>query len=161
MRALRLCLPLLLITIAITPVRAQDPASPISLNRAEEYALAAYCATQTADAPFLTRLAVAAVMLNRLKDPHYPDTVSGVLSDGGFTAPAVKEEDLASALWAVRVAAMGVDPTGGSLAWAFEGTGESADLIPRLRVGKRIFGTRAYASPGENMLSPEKIFPRE
>jgi len=161
MRSLRFCTALLLlIPIAITPVRAQNPASPKPLNRAEEYALAAYCAAQTADAPFLTRLAVAAVMLNRLEDSHYPDTVTGVLADGGFTAPAVKEEDLASALWAVRVAAMGVDPTGGSLTWAFEGTGESADLIPRLRVGKRIFGVRAYAAPGKNIPETEKNLPR-
>ena len=160
MRSLRLCLPLLLITIAITPVRAQDPASPISLNRAEEYALAVYCANQTSNAPFLTRLSVAAVMLNRLADPHYPDTVSGVLADGGFTAPEIKVEDLASALWAVQLAEMGVDPTAGSLVWAFEGTGDSADLIPRLQVGKRIFGVRPYATPGENIPEAEKIFPQ-
>lgn len=148
MRSLRFFLPLLLITIAITPVRAQDPASPIPLNRAEEYALARFVAVQSAGEPFLTRLSVAAVMLNRLSDLHYPDTVSGVLADGGFTVPTAKEEDLASARWAVRLAAMGVDPTGGALAWAFEGSAESAGLIPRLTVGKRIFGVRRYASPG-------------
>lgn len=143
MRAIHFCTALLLlITIGITPVRAQNPTSPTPLNAAEELALARYCAAQSAGEPFLCRLSVAAVMLNRLEDPHYPDTVTGVLVDGGFTSPALKEEDLASARYAVRLAAMGVDPTGGSLYWAWAGTADAAELTPHLTVGKRIFGVR-------------------
>ena len=143
MRAIHFCTALLLlITIGITPVRAQNPTSPTPLNAAEELALARYCAAQSAGEPFLCRLSVAAVMLNRLEDPHYPDTVTGVLADGGFTSPAVIEEDLASARYAVRLAAMGVDPTGGSLYWAWAGTADAGELTPRLTVGKRIFGVR-------------------
>lgn len=130
-----------LLAAAAIPVHADFP-QQISLNAAEELALARYCAAQSAGEPFLCRLSVAAVMLNRLGDPHYPDTVTGVLADGGFTSPAVKEEDLASARYAVRLAAMGVDPTGGSLYWAWAGTADAAELTPHLTVGKRIFGVR-------------------
>ena len=129
-----------LLAAAAIPVHADFP-QQISLNAAEELALARYCAAQSAGEPFLCRLSVAAVMLNRLEDPHYPDTVTGVLADGGFTSP-VRKEDLASARWAVRLAAMGVDPTGGSLYWAWAGTADAGELTPRLTVGKRIFGVR-------------------
>ncbi|MBQ7939849.1 MAG: cell wall hydrolase [Clostridia bacterium] len=143
MRAIHFCTALLLlITIGITPVRAQNPTSPTPLNRAEEYALAAYCAAQSAGEPFLCRLSIAAVMGNRLSDPRFPDTISGILQDAGYKSAPVREEDLASARWAVRLAAMGVDPTGGSLYWAWAGTADAAELTPRLTVGKRIFGVR-------------------
>lgn len=143
MRSLRFCTALLLlIPLAITPVRAQNPTSPTPLNRAEELALARYCAAQSAGEPFLCRLSIAAVMGNRLSDPRFPDTISGILQDAGYKSAPVREEDLASARWAVRLAAMGVDPTGGSLYWAWAGTADAAELTPRLTVGKRIFGVR-------------------
>lgn len=124
------------------PAGARDFSPEIPLNAAEELALARYCAAQSAGEPFLCRLSIAAVMGNRLSDPRFPDTISGILQDAGYKSAPVREEDLASARWAVRLAAMGVDPTGGSLYWARAGTADAGELTPRLTVGKRIFGVR-------------------
>lgn len=134
-------LSLLFLAMAI-PAGAADLTPRAELNGAEEYALARFCAAETEGEPFLCRLSVAAVMLNRLSDPRFPDTVTGILSDGGYKAAPVRKTDLASARWAVRLAAMGVDPTGGSLYWAWAGTADAGELTPRLTVGKRIFGVR-------------------
>ena len=89
------------------------------------------------------------VMLNRLDDPRFPDTISGILTDGGYGASPVSEADLASARWALQVAVMGVDPTNGALYWARSDTADAADLIPHLTVGKRVFGVRAKEVGGE------------
>ena len=126
----------------VVPAKAAPLTPRAELNRAEEYALARFCAAQTEGEPFICRLSVAAVMLNRLSDPRFPDTVTGILSDGGYKASPVTEADMASARWALQVAQMGVDPTAGSLWWAHTDTAEAADLIPKLTVGKRVFGVR-------------------
>ena len=133
---------LFLLTAIHIPAKAADFLPQTELNRAEEYALARFCAAECEGEPFICRLSVAAVMLNRLSDPRFPDTVTGILSDGGYKASPVRETDLASARWAVRVVQMGVDPTDGSLWWAHTDTAEAADLIPKLPVGKRVFGVR-------------------
>ena len=147
MRAIHLITALLLcswITLAAAiPAAQAAPLHPrAELNRAEEYALARFCAAETEGEPFICRLSVAAVMLNRLSDPRFPDTVTGILADGGYKAAPVTEADMASARWALQVALMGVDPTGGSLWWGRSDTAAAADLIPRLTVGKRVFGVR-------------------
>ena len=127
---------------ASIPAKAADFLSQTELNRAEEYALARFCAAECEGEPFICRLSVAAVMLNRLSDPRFPDTVTGILSDGGYKAAPVRKTDLASARWAVRVALMGVDPTDGSLWWAHTDTAEAAGLTPHLTVGRWVFGVR-------------------
>ena len=147
MRAIHLITALLLcswITLAAAIPAAQ--AAPLhlraELNGAEEYALARFCAAETEGEPFICRLSLAAVMLNRLSDPRFPDTISGILTDAGYKAAPVREADMASARWAVQVALMGVDPTGGSLWWGRSDTADTADLIPKLTVGKQVFGVR-------------------
>ena len=127
---------------AAIPVHGAGLPARAELNQAEEYALARFCAAKTEGEPFICRLAVAAVMLNRMEDPRFPDTISGILTDGGYGASPVSEADLASARWALQVAVMGVDPTNGALYWAWADTADGADLIPHLTVGKRVFGVR-------------------
>ena len=141
-------LSLLFLAMAI-PAGAADLTPRAELNRAEEYALARFCAAETEGEPFICRLSVAAVMLNRMEDPRFPDTVTGIISDGGYKASPVTESDMASARWALQVAQMGVDPTGGALWWAWSDTADAADLIPKLTVGKRVFGVRAKEVGGE------------
>ena len=153
MRAIHLITALFLcswitLAVAISAAAAELPARA-ELNPAEEYALARFCASECEGEPFLCRLAVAAVMLNRLDDPRFPDTISGILTDGGYGASPVSEADLASARWALQVAVMGVDPTNGALYWARSDTADAADLIPHLTVGKRVFGVRAKEVGGE------------
>ena len=142
---------------ASIPAKAADFLPQTELNRAEEYALARFCAAETEGEPFICRLSVAAVMLNRMEDPRFPDTVSGSLSDGGYKASPVTEADLASARWALQVALMGVDPTGGALWWARSDTADAADLIPKLTVGKRVFGVRAKEVGGGASLRSRKL----
>ena len=127
---------------AAIPVHGAGLPARVDLNGAEEYALARFCASECEGEPFICRLAVAAVMLNRLGDPRFPDTISGILTDAGYGASPVKEADLASARWALQVAVMGVDPTNGALYWARSDSADAADLIPHLTVGKRVFGVR-------------------
>ena len=133
---------LFLLTAIHIPVHGAELPQRAELNAAEEYALARYCAAQTEGEPFVCQLAMAAVMLNRLSDPRFPHTVSGILADAGYKAAPVKEADLASARWAVKVAVMGIDPTEGSVYWTWSDTADAADLIPKLTVGKRVFGVR-------------------
>lgn len=146
MRAIHLITALFLcswITLAVAiPAAAAELPARAELNGAEEYALARFCAAETEGEPFICRLSVAAVMLNRLGDPRFPDTISGILTDAEYKAAPVTEADMASARWALQVALMGVDPTGGALWWAWSDTADAADLIPRLTVGKRVFGVR-------------------
>ena len=133
---------LFLLTAIHIPAKAADFLPQTELNRAEEYALARFCAAETEGEPFICRLSVAAVMLNRMEDPRFPDTVTGILSDGGYKASPVTESDMASARWALQVAQMGVDPTGGALWWAWSDTADAADLTPHLTVGRWVFGVR-------------------
>ena len=146
MRAIHLITALFLcswITLAVAiPAAAAELPARAELNGAEEYALARFCAAETEGEPFICRLSVAAVMLNRLGDPRFPDTISGILTDAEYKAAPVTEADMASARWALQVALMGVDPTNGALWWARTDTAAAADLIPRLTVGKRVFGVR-------------------
>ena len=146
MRAIHLITALFLcswITLAIhIPAAVAELPARADLNGAEEYALARFCAAETEGEPFICRLSVAAVMLNRIEDPRFPDTISGILADAEYKAAPVTEADMASARWALQVALMGVDPTGGSLWWGRTDTADAADLIPRLTVGKRVFGVR-------------------
>ncbi|NLO88816.1 MAG: LysM peptidoglycan-binding domain-containing protein [Clostridia bacterium] len=69
--------------------------------------------------PFVGQVAVASVILNRLKNPLFPNTIAGVIYqpwaftavyDGQINVPPVK-----SAYEAVAAAIRGWDPTGGAL----------------------------------------------
>ncbi len=77
---------------------------------------------EAAGEPFVGQVAVAASVLNRVKDPRYPDTVREVILqviddyyqyspvlDGRINLPAND-----SAYRAVRLALLGLDPTGGA-----------------------------------------------
>ncbi len=67
--------------------------------------------------PYIGQVAVAAVVLNRVRSDHFPDTVAGVIfQSGAFDAVWDGQFDMAptdSALRAARDAMNGWDPTGG------------------------------------------------
>lgn len=69
--------------------------------------------------PFEGQVAVAAVILNRVKSPSFPNTVSGVIfQPGAFTAVADGQiwlEPNETARKAVQQALNGWDPTGGCI----------------------------------------------
>ena len=126
-------------------------APPVRLNPAEEAAVARYCAFLTKKEPFACQMAIAAVLLNRLADKRYPDTVSGVLSDAGFSAMPVRDEELEGAKWAVRAVQLGVDPTAGALVFARAGTAAAAGIEITYSAGGFVFGFPACRETGSGV----------
>ena len=124
---------LLSVVLFTVPVAAVYP------NAAEEIILAEYIAGEAEDAPYAVHLAMAAALLNRLTDPQYPDTVSGVLSLLGYRTRR-HGASFSFARSAVRAAAEGMDITGGATAWAKVNTEEAARLTETFRVEDFVFG---------------------
>jgi len=74
--------------------------------------------------PFKGKIAVAATVLNRVKDPRYPDTIPGVIYqyNHGFQYCPVRNGEIQrpaneDAYRAVEAALKGEDPTGGALSF--------------------------------------------
>ncbi|MBP2001055.1 N-acetylmuramoyl-L-alanine amidase [Paenibacillus shirakamiensis] len=95
---------------------------------------------------FEGQVAVAAVILNRVKSPSFPNTVSGVIfQPGAFTAVADGQiwlEPNESSRKAVREAMNGMDPSGGCLYYFNPETATSKWIWSRPQVktiGKHIF----------------------
>lgn len=69
--------------------------------------------------PYVGQVAVAAVILNRLKDPAFPNTIADIIYQPlAFSSVADGQINMAptsSALKAAQEALSGVDPTGGAL----------------------------------------------
>lgn len=96
--------------------------------------------------PYIGQIAVAAVILNRVQSPSFPNTVSGVIfQPGAFTAVADGQIWLTpneSASNAVRDALNGMDPTGGCIYYFNPETATSKWIWSRPQVkqiGKHIF----------------------
>jgi len=96
--------------------------------------------------PYNGQVAVGAVVLNRMKHPSFPSTMSGViyqkgafscLSDGQFNQPVAD-----SAYQAARDALNGWDPTGGAIYYFNPATATSAWIWSRpllITIGKHRF----------------------
>jgi N-acetylmuramoyl-L-alanine amidase len=96
--------------------------------------------------PYIGQVAVAAVILNRLNNPAFPNTVSGVIfQPGAFTAVADGQIWLTpneTARKAVLDAINGWDPTGGAIYYFNPATATSGWVWSRpqiKRIGKHIF----------------------
>ncbi|MZQ81526.1 spore cortex-lytic enzyme [Paenibacillus sp. 5J-6] len=96
--------------------------------------------------PYIGQVAVAAVILNRVKSPSFPNTVSGVIfQPGAFTAVADGQIWLTpdeSTKKAVRDALSGWDPSGGCIYYFNPETATSKWIWSRTQVktiGKHIF----------------------
>ncbi len=113
------------------------PVSAAELNPAEMTAMAEYIAVKTEGEPYAVRLALAAVLLNQLEDPRYPDTVSGILAAEGYRSIR-RSREYASARSALRAALEGMDITDGAVEWAYRGT--PAGVVPHLTLGEWVFG---------------------
>lgn len=88
-------------------------------NRGDVYLLARVIEGEAADEPFTGKVAVGAVILNRLRSATFPHSLAGVIyqphafesvSNGQYNRP-VTEESLRAAMLAMS----GWDPTGGAL----------------------------------------------
>ena len=90
-----------------------------SYNESEAYLLGRLVHGEARGEPYVGKVAVAAVVLNRVKSPSFPNTISGVVyQSGAFDAVLDGQINLtpdADSLRAARDALNGWDPTGGCL----------------------------------------------
>ena len=99
------------------------------------YLLARIISAEARGEPYTGQVAVGAVVLNRVKHPSFPDTLSGVIyqtdaftavSDGQFDQPIAE-----SAYRAAQDALNGSDPSGGALYYFNPATATSAWIWSR------------------------------
>ncbi len=94
-------------------------ALPAALSAQDMLTIAHLVQAEAGDQPFLGQVAVAAVVLNRLRTPGFPKTVDGVVfAPGQFetvTTGTFWNAPGPLAMMAVKAAASGWDPTGGAL----------------------------------------------
>lgn len=88
-------------------------------NENESYLLGRLVHGEARGEPYVGKVAVAAVVLNRVKSPLFPNTISGVIyQSGAFDAVYDGQINLtpdADSLRAARDALNGWDPTGGCI----------------------------------------------
>lgn len=101
------------------PARDTTASRGGSVNNGDLMLLAKVVMGEAADEPYLGKVAVAAVLLNRVKSPEFPNTLAGVVyqplafesvSNGQYNRPLSEE-----AINAAQAAMNGWDPTGGAL----------------------------------------------
>ncbi len=124
------------------------PGSTQGVNRnADEYLLARTIHGEARGEPYIGKVAVGAVVLNRTKSPSFPNTVAGVVYQPlAFTAVADGQINLTpdkDSLKAARDALNGWDPTYGCLYYWNPATATSKWIWSRkvtLKIGKHWFG---------------------
>lgn len=124
------------------------PASAQGLNRSgDEYLLARCIHGEARGEPYIGKVAVAAVVLNRVESPQFPNTIAGVIYQPlAFTAVADGQINLTpdkDSIKAARDALNGWDPTYGCLYYWNPVTATSKWIWSRqvnLKIGKHWFG---------------------
>lgn len=119
-------------------------AAAVSSN--ELYLLAKCIYAEARGEPYEGQVAIGAVVLNRVKDPRFPNTISGVIyQPGAFTAVADGQINLSpnqTAINAANDALNGWDPTYGCLYYYNPATATSKwiwSLPVVLKIGKHSF----------------------
>ena len=94
-------------------------AKPLKVSKDDFDLLARVIYAEARGEDFEGKVAVGAVVLNRLMDPHFPKTIRDIIyQPGQFTAVSDRQIQLypdAEAYQAAEAALSGVDPTGGAL----------------------------------------------
>lgn len=92
---------------------------PVGPKNVDVNLLARCVSAEARGEPYVGQVAVAAVILNRLKDPAFPNTIADIIYQPlAFSSVADGQINMAptsSALKAAQEALSGVDPTGGAL----------------------------------------------
>lgn len=110
--------------LGFTPTYNYSPSEPSDVsrgvsNRDDSYLLARVIEGEAANEPFTGKVAVGAVILNRMQSSAFPHTLAGIIyqpyafesvSNGQYNRP-VSQESLRAAMMAMS----GWDPTGGAL----------------------------------------------
>ena len=106
-----------------------------SSTSSDEYLLARLISAEARGEPYTGQVAVGAVVLNRVKHPSFPNTISGVIyQSGAFTCMVDGQfnQPLAdSAYRAARDALNGVDPSGGAIYYFNPATATSSWIWSR------------------------------
>lgn len=127
---------------------AAQAGSNQGINRSsDEYLLARCIHGEARGEPYVGKVAVGAVVLNRVRDPQFPNTIAGVIYQPlAFTAVADGQINLTpdkDSLKAARDALNGWDPTYGTLYYWNPATATSKWIWSRkvtLKIGKHWFG---------------------
>lgn len=116
-------------------------------RKSDEYLLARTIHGEARGEPYVGKVAVAAVVLNRIKSPSFPNTVAGVVYQPlAFTAVADGQINLTpdkDSIKAARDAMNGWDPSYGCLYYWNPATATSKWIWSRrvmLKIGKHWFG---------------------
>ena len=106
-----------------------------SISDSEFNLLARVISAEARGEPYTGQVAVGAVILNRVENPSFPNTISGVVYEqGAFTCMVdgqIDEPVADSAYQAARDALNGADPTGGALYYFNPVTATSAWIWSR------------------------------
>ena len=134
-----------------TPCMADGSGGKVSsftFTEGEKALLCRFVSEECRDQPYTCRVAAAAVVLNRIKQTGFPDTVEKVIfSNCGFASVKnytigsnISREDIDLSMQAVRQAINGEDPTGGALYFAKEGDPKASITSISFRAGNMVFG---------------------
>lgn len=117
-------------------------------NEGDIYLLARAVHGEARGEPYIGKVAVAAVILNRVKDPRFPNTIAGVIyQPGAFTAVSDGQINLTpdeESLRAARDAMNGWDPTYGAVYYYNPAKATSSWIWSRpvhIVIGKHRFAT--------------------
>lgn len=120
--------------------------SAASYNESESYLLGRLVHGEARGEPYVGKVAVAAVVLNRVKSPLFPNTIAGVIyQTGAFDAVSDGQINLTpdeDSLRAARDALAGWDPSGGCLYYYNPATSTNSWIWTRqvqLSIGKHNF----------------------
>ena len=123
-----------------------DTVAAAGYNESETYLLGRLVHGEARGEPYVGKVAVAAVVLNRVKSSSFPNTISGVIYQAGaFDAVADGQINLTpdeDSLRAARDALNGWDPTGGCLYYYNPVTATNSWIWSRtvqLSIGKHNF----------------------
>lgn len=133
-------------TAAALGVQLSGTVAASSYSESETYILARLVHGEARGEPYVGKVAVAAVVLNRVKSPSFPNTISGVIYQAGaFDAVADGQINLTpdnDSIRAARDALNGWDPSGGCLYYYNPGTATNGWIWTRqvqLSIGKHNF----------------------
>ncbi len=133
-------------TAAALGIQLGSTTASAGYSESEIYTLARLVHAEARGEPYLGKVAVAAVVLNRVKHPSFPNTISGVVyQPGAFDAVADGQINLApdsDSLRAARDAMNGWDPTGGCIYYYNPATATSSWIWSRevrLTIGAHSF----------------------
>ncbi len=117
-----------------------------SQSESQVYLLARVINGEARGEPYEGQVAVGAVILNRVKHPSFPNSISGVVyQNGAFTAVddgQINAEMYSSSLRAARDALNGWDPTGGAIYYYNPATATNKWIRSRkiiCTIGKHVF----------------------